>query len=101
MQGTGSTGLQHKRENTSRNTRVSNTEKHTDSNFGAQDSRGVGKKSQRNQANIMGERLVRSKCYVTSILMALIKYPQGNPEEIQQKPCSAPKRNQGPSGPQG
>ena len=64
MQGTGSTGLQHKRENTSRNTRVSNTEKHTDSNFGAQDSRGVGKKSQRNQANIMGERLVRSKCHI-------------------------------------
>jgi hypothetical protein len=64
MQGTGSTGLQHKRENTSRNTRVSNTEKHTDSNFGAQDSRGVGRKIKRNQANIMGKRLVRSKCYV-------------------------------------
>jgi hypothetical protein len=42
-------------------------------------------------------RLITSlaKCEHTRILRALIENPQGNLEEIQQKPCRAPKMNLG------
>ena len=35
------------------------------------------------------------ECEHTRILRALIEHPQGNLEEIQQKPCGAPKMNLG------
>jgi hypothetical protein len=41
---------------------------------------------------IMKNALER-RCEHTRILGALVKHPQGNLEEIQQKPCRAPKKN--------